>query len=100
MAVRDEELFGLIGTRLPDGEPLAGPIAIKDGPRPIMVWRLIQCYEAACRSRGWESIPFDVDRGSDMERAILRLVPNIPVIGDLGRVRVYDWIFDMVESAE
>lgn len=100
MAIRDGELFGLIGTRLPNGEILAGPLAVKDGPKPVMVWRLLLEYERACKSLGWDSVAFDVDIGSAMELAILRLTPNIPLIAELDNVRLYEWTFDMVEPAE
>lgn len=94
VARRDGEIVGMLGSRRPNGLMLAGPLAVLEPPKPLMVWRLIRAYEQACLDEGIDFVLFDVDAGSTMERAVLKMWPDIPLVGDRGDVRAYRWDFD------
>lgn len=101
LAERDGDIVGMIGTRVVNGHPLAGPLALLPGAkRPVLAYRLLLQYEAALRSLGIAEVMFDVDIGSDMERAVLKACPHMrPILTEGGRNH-YVWHFDMVPEAQ
>lgn len=91
VAKRDGDIIGVLGTRRPNGIMLAGPLAVLDPPKPLLVYKLILFYSAVCIRLGVDFVLFDVDVGSPMERAILKMWPDIPLVSDRGDIRVYRW---------
>lgn len=100
MAERDGELIGCIGTRVIYAQggrsvQMAGPLALERSTRrPVLAYRLLLQYELAMRTKGITRVCFDMDKGSAMERAVLKAVPSLRPYHETETVAWYVWDFD------